>query len=1131
MILRNAASQRQVEAADPANSTWVSANAGSGKTRVLTDRVSRLLLDGVAPQNILCLTYTKAAASEMQTRLFRRLGAWAMQDDATLRDELVELGVEGDLGTPRLREARRLFAQALEVPGGLKIQTIHAFCAGLLRRFPREAGVSPQFRELEERAAVLLRAEVVDAMAMGPDLPVVDALLRHVTSDDLDKILTAILRDRDAFDTVPTRADLLSMHGLQSDAVHADALELAFQGHESGIVSDLIAAFASTSKTYTDFTATLARVDLDSPDQAGLETLYGLFLHQSGEFSGQSRASRFPQSNHKAAVAAMAPFADAVFDWMDRTEAARQHLLALDAVDRTRALYAFATAFLRGYDTQKLWRGALDFDDLIRNARALLTDPQVAQWVLFRLDGGIDHILVDEAQDTSPGQWAVIRSLTQEFAAGRGARPDQRRTIFVVGDQKQSIYSFQGADPEAFDQMRRYFDAELAVTGQGLNALELEYSFRSSHAVLRTVDHVFRGPHLAGLGASPPHHMAFREAMPGRVDLWPPVATVKDDAEGRHWTDPVDQVGQRHHAVQLAQTIARAIAEMVKTGTIPARNGDGSYGQRPVTEGDILILVQRRSELFSELIRALKSAGLRVAGADRLRVGAELAVRDIAALLRFLSLPEDDLSLACALRSPLFGWSEQELYTLAQPRPEKTYLWETLRNAAGHPDTLAVLDDLRREADYLRPYDLINRILTRHDGRRRLIARLGTEAEEGIDALLSQAMAYESANVPGLTGFLEWMETDSLEVKRQADSAGDAIRVMTVHGAKGLESPIVILPDTAKRKPSPSPILYPSGKGVIWATPVAEMPPLMQEKRAETTAKQADERRRLLYVAMTRAESWLIVCAAGETGEGGDSWHAMVTEGLELAGAEQVEMPTGPGLRFSHLDWDALPHVETPVIAKTVTVPAQLDPLPIVLAARDSPLSPSDLGGAKVMPGEAEADERDAALSRGSLIHLLLEHLPAIAAADRANYASALVTALPDANLVPDHAGLIADVLRLIDAPALAPIFAGNGLSEVSLTAHLPELGNRAVQGAIDRLVITPSAITAIDFKSNRIIPTGPEQVPEGILRQMGAYCAMLQQIYPDKQISSAILWTAEARLMPLPPALVMAALQRATIP
>jgi len=1131
MIPRNAASQRQVEAADPANSTWVSANAGSGKTRVLTDRVSRLLLDGVAPQNILCLTYTKAAASEMQNRLFRRLGAWAMQDDNSLRAELSELGIDGDLGASRLREARRLFAQALEVPGGLRIQTIHAFCAGLLRRFPREAGVSPQFRELEERAATLLRAEVVDAMAMGPELPVVDALVRHVSGDDLDKILTAILQERDAFARMPSDADLTSMHGIDPGATRKDAIDLAFQGYESSIVSDLTDAFASLTKTYTDFTASLRAIDLKSPDRASLESLFDLFLHKSGEFTGQSRASRFPQSNHKAAIAAMEPFAETVFDWMDRTQAARQLLLALDAAERTRALYAFGTAFVQGYEQQKLWRGALDFDDLIRNARALLTDPQVAQWVLFRLDGGIDHILVDEAQDTSPGQWAVIRSLTQEFATGSGAHPDRRRTIFVVGDQKQSIYSFQGADPAAFNQMRLHFDSQLAMSGQGLNALELEYSFRSSHAVLLTVDHVFRGPHLSGLGEHPPNHLAFKEAMPGRVDLWPPVAAVKEDADGRHWADPVDQVGQRHHVVQLSQSIARAIVEMVKTGTIPAPWTGGSYARRPITEGDILILVQRRSELFSELIRALKSAGLRVAGADRLRVGAELAVRDIAALLRFLSLPEDDLSLACALRSPLFGWSEQDIYTLAQPRPDKSYLWEALRSSDTHSDTRATLDDLRQQADFLRPYDLINRILTRHDGRRRLIARLGTEAEEGIDALLSQAMAYESTNVPGLTGFLEWMETDSLEVKRQADSAGDAIRVMTVHGAKGLESPIVILPDTAKRRPPNNRILYPSGDGVIWATPVADMPPVMQQKRAQLAAKQEDERRRLLYVAMTRAESWLIVCAAGDTGEGGESWHAMVTGGLEQAGAETIGMPTGPGLRFSHLDWEGLPRIAVAPTPKTVTISAQLDPLPMLPAIRDTLLSPSDLGGAKVMPGETEAEERDAALSRGSLIHLLLEHLPAIAAPDRSTYAHALVAAMPDAGMIPDHDGLIADVLRLIDNPTLAGIFTADGLNEVSLTAHLPELEDRAIQGTIDRLVITAERVTAIDFKSNRIIPAGPDQVPEGILRQMGAYCAMLQQIYPDREVETAILWTAAAQLMPLPTALVMAALQRATIP
>ncbi|MEZ5714553.1 MAG: UvrD-helicase domain-containing protein [Paracoccaceae bacterium] len=482
---------------------------------------------------------------------------------------------------------------------------------------------------------------------------------------------------------------------------------------------------------------------------------------------------------------------------MARVEATRLTRLNLAAARQSHALHRFATAFLRHYEARKQARGWLDFDDLIQRTRTLLNDPQVAAWVLYRLDGGIDHILVDEAQDTSPAQWNVIERLAQEFTAGMGARADVARTIFVVGDKKQSIYSFQGADPREFDRMQAEFRARLAATNRPLQSSVLEYSFRSAHAVLALVDRTFEGREGAGF-APDQRHKAFFDAMPGRVDLWP-VVEKSDKPEPRDWYDPVDMLGPDEPVSILARQVAEGIAAMIGSAHIPVKQGrSGDFALRPVHAGDILILVQRRSPLFHAIIRECKALGLPIAGADRLRIGGELAVRDVAALLRFLDLPEDDLSLATTLKSPLFGWNEQDLFTLAHGR--KGFLWEALRADATHGETLAILDDLRRQADFLRPYELIERILTRHRGRQRLLERLGREAEDGIDALLAQALAYERAAVPSLTGFLVWLDSGEVEIKRQMESAGRQIRVMTVHGAKGLEAPIVILPDTAKRK-------------------------------------------------------------------------------------------------------------------------------------------------------------------------------------------------------------------------------------------------------------------------------------------------------------------------------------------
>ena len=1122
-MIRDDATERQVRAADPTNSTWLSANAGSGKTRVLTDRVARLLLDGTDPQNILCLTYTKAAASEMQNRLFRRLGEWAMMEDASLRDALVQLG------TPQaitLRSARTLFARAIETPGGLRIQTIHSFCAGLLRRFPLEAGVSPQFTEMEDRTAQLLRAEVVDAMASGPERSLVDALAFQAPEGDFDDLLREITGRREAFLGAPDDEGLARYFDLPAGLTLARFYDVCLDPDDLDTLGALRVLLRKGSVTDQKAADRLDAVDLKATPDAGLlDLLENLLLFgASAAAPFGAKIGKFPTKKLRESDPSLIERLD---DLMARIEEGRATRLTLIALEKTRVLDAFARAFVPAYERRKLLGGMLDFDDLIGKARKLLTDPAVAQWVLFRLDGGIDHILVDEAQDTSPAQWAVIERLAQEFAAGEGAQPDRRRTIFVVGDKKQSIYSFQGADPEGFDRMQQHFAQRLEAAGAGLNRLDLEHSFRSSEAILRAVDATFVGPHREGLGSEVPHR-AFKSAMPGRVDLWPPVEKPDTETEEEDWTNPVDRPGETDPSVVLARRIADEIARMKAEETIPVeRSHSGIYDRRPVSEGDVLILVQRRSALFSEIIRACKAKGLNVAGADRLRIGGELAVKDIAAVLRFLALPEDDLSLACALRSPLLGWSENDLYRLAQGRPG--HLWPQLRDArTRYPETLSVLDDMRRQSDFLRPYDLINRLLLRHDGRRRLLARLGPEAEDGIDALLSQALSYEQAQVPGLTGFLEWLETDDLEIKRQAESAGDRLRVMSVHGAKGLEAPIVILPDSAKRQVKLNDRIYAAGEAQLWAAgPSAAMPEPMRELREGLIDAQERERRRLLYVAMTRAESWLILCAPGDVGEAGESWHATVAEGLERIGAEAMPMPGGEGLRYAHLDWACGERLAPRAEATALPAPPRY-PAVVLPDAAQATLSPSDLGGAKVMPGDSDPDEGEAARARGTLMHLLLEHLPALPEASREAQGRRLLANAEEAAEVEETDSLLADALGLVGAPGLERVFAPGTLAEAGITAALPELGDRRLHGAIDRLVIAPDRVLAIDFKTNRMVPGRAEDTPEGILRQMGAYAAMLERLWPDRRVEVAVLWTAQARLMPLPRDLVMTALRRA---
>ena len=1104
------ATLRQIHAADPSNSTWLSANAGSGKTRVLTDRVARLLLDGVSPQNILCLTYTKAAASEMQNRLFKRLGEWAMKDDDDLLAALDELGLDG---TRDLSLARQLFARAIETPGGLKIQTIHAYAASLLRRFPMEAGVSPQFTEMDDRAGKDLRAEILDRMSEGPLAHHVVSLSQHFTGEDMDRLTAEITGNRTLFVEQPSDAEIARWFGVSPKADEQSILGALFQPGDLqmlGTLSDLLKTGSSTEQKAAGI---LEGADFSTPSLDILARCTRFMILQSSPFS--AKIGSFPtKATREGACAALMPQLEG---FMQRVEDARKARIALANVKRTRALHGFGHHYVQLFEDAKLARGWLDFDDLILKAAAILTDPSIASWVLFRLDGGIDHILVDEAQDTSPVQWRIIDNLAREFTSGSGARDDVERTIFVVGDPKQSIYSFQGAEPAAFGRMKATFSGRLSQIGRNLVQMPLEHSFRSSQAVLNFVDLALQK--RGGLGGDFLHH-SFFDKKPGRVDLWPVIEPVKHD-EDRDWHDPVDLPSPQDHRVQLAESIAGDIDRMIRTEAISAENGD----MRPVHAGDILVLVRSRSELFHEIIRACKARSIPIAGADQLKIGAELAVKDLTALLSFLATPEDDLSLAAALRSPLFGWSEDDLFRLAHPRSKGKFLWRALSDKAeSHPDTMHVLQELRDSADFLRPYELLERALTRHGGRKKLLARLGPEAEDGIDALLAQAMGYERSGTPSLTGFLTWLQTDEVTIKRQMDSVGNQVRVMTVHGSKGLEAPIVILPDLAMRNASSMPSVAKLPDGQAFFSPNKEDRTDIIEEVAESIKNaETEERTRLLYVAMTRAEQWLILAAAGDIGKpGSDVWYRICEAAMDEAAGVNCDFPTGAGKRFETGEWPAPTH-NAPIQEQ-----AAAEPLPAWLISRvDAPatalkaISPSDLGGAKALPGEAAFGDTDDALKRGRQIHLLLEHLPLIPQEKWPDATRFLLGVGEDLATDDEQESLLAESALVLRAPALAPIFDDAGLAELPITAKLDQFPGRVLHGVIDRLIVTEADVLAVDFKTNRVVPETPADTPDGLLRQLGAYRAVLCQIYPQRNVRTAILWTQSCELMHFDNALV----------
>ena len=1130
------ASAAQRKASDPALSAWVAANAGSGKTYVLARRVVRLMLEGTPPGAILCLTFTKAAAATMANRVFAMLGEWTGFDDARLAAALAEL--DGRRPNPqRLVRARRLFAEALETPGGLKVQTIHAFCERVLHQFPFEANVASQFTVMDDRAkadmveraklATLLRAAAEPEGRLGRAL----ALLSVAAADQtVGELLTEAVAARDGGLEALTDDAALD----RAIAVLSATLGIGPDETEDSLRRQLTAAALLPPSEWLSVAAQLEAVSTKATERDLAQRLR-LAARDPDLFFDHYKAIFFTEAGTPRKTILTKAVRDAEPALAARLDAEQQRLGALierrkaaALHDRTAALMTLAGAVLARVDAEKAARGALDFDDLVGKTRALFARVD-ARWILYKLDQGIDHILVDEAQDTSPGQWELISALVAEFTAGEGARDNDARTLFVVGDEKQSIYSFQGADPAWFTDMRLKFSAAFNHAGKPFEQVRLNFSFRSTPAVLSAVDKVFDDP-LARRGLSAdagplPAHEAARHLAPGIVELWP--AVEKQDAEERSpWTAPLDAVEIHDPVARLAGRIAGHIRLWLdRRDRLPDKD-------RPIAPGDILILVRRRGALFDEVIRALKNQNIPVAGADRLVLGEHIAVMDLMALADCLLTPDDDLALAAVLKSPLIGIGEDELLELAARRSGS--LWRAVE-ASGRPyaDQLA---RWRAEALALTPASFYAQVLARDGGRLRLLSRLGFEAADAVDEFLSLALAFEASDIPTLRGFLTAMRASVIEVKRDMDLGRDEVRVMTVHGAKGLEADIVFLADTMSKPGGQfDPKLFrivpegaPAGTPpqIVWSPSKKTDIAAIAAAREHHRDRQAEEYRRLLYVAMTRAADKLIVCGARPTRGATDVWYDLIAGALSEA-AIDAPADDGEGLVKRWLHGAAEP-AEAPAAAGAPPAPPVEPewlrrPAPAVLPP-PRPVTPSSLGETRHQPFAAAAvAAREAARARGTLTHRLLQSLPDVAPDKRAEATARFLArqALLDA---ADRVAIAERVAAILADPRFQSLFAGTSRAEVPIAGRL---AGRPVSGQIDRLVIEPGRIVIADFKTNDPAPQTLGEVPEAYIAQLALYRALLAEIHPDRPIEAWLVWTAIPDIMPVPAAMLEAILAR----
>jgi ATP-dependent helicase/nuclease subunit A len=1164
-------SQKQATASDPGRSAWVSANAGSGKTHVLTQRVIRLLLAGCRPSAILCLTYTKAAASEMSNRVFERLAEWATLSDEALSDRVAAIeGKRPDVF--KLAEARRLFARALETPGGLKIQTIHAFCEALLHQFPLEANVAGHFSVLDDRAAAVLLADARRT------------LLTATTSED-DQALTA------AFATVLDIADDTGLERLISDIVAsrgpirvfleaaarvggADAVlrrEIGLEPHETA--KDILAAFwpldglqGAALESYISAAESLGSetVKASAAGLRGITRLADAEARRSALsdlfFTGTGSPRSLERSFFSKKVRDSAPHLEAAL------LAAQAHIIACtDRLRRFRMYEATLSALviaerlIGDYEDLKRARSLLDFDDLIDRTATLLTRDKVSAWVHYKLDQGIDHILVDEAQDTSPRQWQIVKALTDDFFAGETARV-AGRTIFAVGDEKQSIYSFQGARPERFAEEGRAVAKRTQAADTAFSPIRLLLSFRSTRDVLSAVDRVFLDP-VNARGLMPDGgdivHASNRGREPGAVDVWEVIA-APPGLDEEDWTAPFDAVAEEAPINVLARRIADTLAGWIGRETVTEKGK-----ARPMEAGDVIVLVRKRDAFVNALTRTLKQRhNLPVTGADRLVLTKHIAVQDLMALGRFAVLPEDDLSLAALLKSPLFGLGEEALFELAARRGAKQSLWARLREAAVADVPLAAvvhrLESMLRDARGQAVHDFYARILGAGGGRRAFLARLGAEAGEIIDEFLTFALDQEENGLPGLQAFVSTLELEAPTVKREQDKARGEIRIMTVHAAKGLEAPVVFLVDGGAKPFSHShmpQLRFLSTPGLAsglpaWL-PLKDLGNALTESDAERIKAGAEEEyRRLLYVAMTRAADRLIVCGYRGRQENKDTWHPMISAALSSDGARCVETAfstageSWQGFAWREAGAAAVGDIITVAASdktKTVLPEALGRPLP-PQKSLPRPLSPS--GAAAVIETDAAdllvpsalfgrkggASGAGLALERGRILHRFLQVLPSFEPAERPAAARRYLERA--AAYWPEGAqrALVEAALAVIGDESLATIFSTAARAEVSIMGTLT-LGSRdfAVSGRIDRMAVTEEAVEIVDFKTNRVPPASLDAVPFEHRAQLAIYRAILGPLYPGREICCGLIYTEAAKTYWLDAGLLEASLAELT--
>lgn len=1082
------ATARQNNAADVNHSVWLSASAGTGKTRVLTTRIVRLLLSDLTlnPSEILAVTFTRAAAREMENRIRSVLSSWVNMPEEKLIKELEETLAR----TPTAEEvvrARSLFSIVLN--DAVHTNTIHGFCQHLLGRFPVEAGLSPGFRVLDETESGELLAQartqtLVKAFS-GEVQPTwaFDYFTENLGEGTLASRLNMFVWNAHRFEKLIKKHG--TIHNVFSKLAHELKVdenltpETMLKGVSTKGVMEIFVKLLPHLNTLGKRAKDLAVVMADAVAQPEnkslcLKTAMLFFKKADKEpVTAQYMLGKKVWEEGGDVVNLFHEVQNIMAGHMEKAKAEHTYLLST-------ALLYLGNNVVRTYNELKQAQAVLDFDDLIRLTSELLGKNSHSDWIRYKLDSNIRHALLDEAQDTDSTQWHIIRQFVEEFYAGEG-QYESPRTFFAVGDAKQSIYRFRGAEPFVFGDMRDYMLKKKEETGQSAVVENLVASFRSSSTVLNFVDDVFRSEHRRDAVdeyISELKHDAVHENAGGRIEIWPLIKAEKNNGEKREpWTLPVIKEEAPSVKQQVATQVAQSIVSLLNSGDVLHTT------KKPVNAEDIMIILRART-LMPALISALDAHKIPHTGADVIDLNKEQLVEDMLQLMLLATNPADAFARMQVLKSPLFGLSDDALLKGEDALP-------------------MVLKEFIASAYTLSPYTFLMEAQAKfhirakyydHGDRRQI--------DETMDALLDSALSYNSHL--GLADFVHAFTATPQKVKRELAGAKRRVRLLTAHGSKGLEAPVVYLPDSGKdfyeSLARETQLWHVNEKNedelFLARLSKAESCNFQKEVEAQEKERIFKDEMRLLYVALTRAKDRLYI--GGEGKEGADSWYTHIKHALAQLNTFE-EQEDGAFVLNNPVEHSAekaeavvLDSIESDLPTYATTPPLKGAVASALKASEKMDKDPLELSDTQTLKK---------LFARGHAVHKLLEILPLLQEEDRENKAQNYINqVLHDFSEDEQQKAINGAFLVLNKYPEF---FGKNSRAEVPIFA---EKQGKRFDGIIDRLIASENEVTVIDYKTNSIVP---ENVPEHYAEQLRIYAWALADVFPEKRIKAGIIWTS----------------------